>query len=133
MLVAFTDQVSNLEIISKCETLFSSELQHVLHSPAPSLLLGIRRLFLDQRFESTRDNLLCGAKAPGAELLLDQTLTVGIESNGHRTPVYPQECCYGFGATGAAGFPNFADSIGTFPCTALSSVVDCPLVHVTVQ
>jgi hypothetical protein len=28
---------------------------------------------------------------PGAELLLDQALTVGIEMNGHRTPVYPQE------------------------------------------
>ncbi len=40
---------------------------------------------------------------------------------------------YGFGATGMAGFPNFAVSIATFPSTPLSSVVDCPLVQVTVQ
>src|SRR6266702_1529792 len=33
--------------------------------------------------------------SPGAELLLDQALTVGIEMNGHRARVYPQELAAG--------------------------------------
>ena len=129
MLVAFVNQVSNVDAFSEGEAVFSGELQHILHRLAPLLLLYTCGLIFGQRLESTRDNLLRRAKAPCAKLLLYQTLTLRIESNGHRTPVYPQEC-YGFGA---AGFPNFAASIGTFPCTPVSSVVDCPLVHVSVQ
>ncbi len=57
MLVAFMDQVSNVETFSEREAVFPGELHHVLHSPAPSLLLGTHRLVFGQRFESQRDNL----------------------------------------------------------------------------
>jgi hypothetical protein len=42
-------------------------------------------------------------------------------------------CAANFGGGAGAGLLNLAASIGTFSCTAVSCVVDCPSVQVTVE
>src|SRR5579864_1381492 len=90
-LVFFMDQISKPKIVAEGEVVLVGEFRHILHGLTPSLPLRSRHFVLGQRFERSGHHFLGRIRAASPELLLDQTLTLRIETNVHRTPLYGRD------------------------------------------
>jgi hypothetical protein len=82
VLMGFVEEIPNSQVLTEREAIFADEFQHILDCQPPLVFLCAQPA-PSQCLKRARDHFFGRMKASGAELLLNQLLTVWIEANVH--------------------------------------------------